>query len=377
MQTSTRHMLRCQISIQEYRGTMTIIYKKRKSHTNADGVIRWPLDNVKSNPAYYPEIVAKIPIHSMEIDRRLNFRFSELAPESGTPDSEDTDSECGILLQLLQQKYRSPELESQLEEPWLRDYKDNTSFLIDGLIYHREKQTSALTVIDRDHLSLILQEFNDCPYMGHISEDRTKERVASTAWWPKWKQELSGLINTCERWQKAKRQYGKKYALLQHIEEPKQSWETINMDWVTELVPGGKDNFNAFLFIVDTYSKIVKCLPCHKEYIAMDTAFLFWNKIISTCGFPKIIISERYPKFTSEFWTNLYDMLGTKLAFSTAYHPQTDGLSERISLEGSVHMSWNIRTMRDIPMTGLQFYQKSNWVITQARILPQGNHPLW
>ncbi|MBW0474372.1 hypothetical protein O181_014087 [Austropuccinia psidii MF-1] len=62
----------------------------------------------------------------------------------------------------------------------------------------------------------------------------------------------------------------------------------------------------------------------------MDTAFLFWNNIISKCGVPKIIISDRDPKFISEFWTNLYDMLSTNLAFSTAYHPQTDGLAERM-----------------------------------------------
>ncbi|MBW0584559.1 hypothetical protein O181_124274 [Austropuccinia psidii MF-1] len=62
----------------------------------------------------------------------------------------------------------------------------------------------------------------------------------------------------------------------------------------------------------------------------MDTALLFWNNIISACGVPKIIISDRDPKFTSAFWTNCYDMLGTKLAFSTAYHSQTDGLAERM-----------------------------------------------
>ncbi|MBW0503855.1 hypothetical protein O181_043570 [Austropuccinia psidii MF-1] len=78
--------------------------------------------------------------------------------------------QCGILFQLLQQKYRSPELESQLEDPWLRDYKDNKFFLIDGLLYNKEKNTSALTVVDRDHISLILQECHDCPYMGHIGE---------------------------------------------------------------------------------------------------------------------------------------------------------------------------------------------------------------
>ncbi|MBW0492711.1 hypothetical protein O181_032426 [Austropuccinia psidii MF-1] len=109
------------------------------------------------------------------------------------------------------------------------------------------------------------------------------------------------------------------------------------MDWVTGLVPGGKENFNACLIIVDRLSKSVRCVPCHKEDTAMDTALLFWNKIISTCGVPKIIISDADPKLTSEFWTNLYDMLGTKLAFSTAYHPDTDGLAERM-----------IQTMEDI-----------------------------
>ncbi|MBW0493904.1 hypothetical protein O181_033619 [Austropuccinia psidii MF-1] len=238
--------------------------------------------------------------------------------------------QCGILLQLLQQRYSIPELESQLVEPWLRDYKDNKLFLIDGLLCHREKHTSALTIVDRDHISLILQEFHDCPYMGHMSGDRTKERVESTDWWPKWEQELSEYINSCERCQKSNRKHGKKYRLLQHIEESKHPWETINMDWDTGLVPGGKETFNSFLIIVDRFRKSVRCLPCHKEDTAIDTALLFWNNIISTCGVPKIIISDRDSKFTSEFWTNLYDMLGTKLALFTAYHPQTDGLAERM-----------------------------------------------
>ncbi|MBW0500656.1 hypothetical protein O181_040371 [Austropuccinia psidii MF-1] len=165
MKTTNRHMLRWPISIQEYRSNMTIIYREGKSHTNAGGLSRWPLDNFKSNPSYGPEVADKIPIYFMEIDKRKNFRFSEFAPGSGTLDSEDIKSEgtettilgissselqnvlfsavmknyskykqCGILLQLLQQKYRSPELESKLEDPMLRDYKDKNNFLIYGLL---------------------------------------------------------------------------------------------------------------------------------------------------------------------------------------------------------------------------------------------------
>ncbi|MBW0515991.1 hypothetical protein O181_055706 [Austropuccinia psidii MF-1] len=135
------------------------------------------------------------------------------------------------------------------------------------------------------------------------------------------------------------------------------------MDFVTGLVPGGKENFNAFLIIVDRFSKNVRFLSCHKEDTEMDTALLFWNNRISTCGVPKIIISEREPKFTSEFWTNLYDLLGTKLAFSTAYHPQTDGLAERM-----------IQTMKDILRTfcayGMEYKDHEGYTHDWVTLLP-------
>ncbi|MBW0545345.1 hypothetical protein O181_085060 [Austropuccinia psidii MF-1] len=62
----------------------------------------------------------------------------------------------------------------------------------------------------------------------------------------------------------------------------------------------------------------------------MDTALLIWNRVISHTGLFENIISDRDPKFTSALWTNLHKLLGTKLSFSMAYHPQTDGLSERM-----------------------------------------------
>ncbi|MBW0552674.1 hypothetical protein O181_092389 [Austropuccinia psidii MF-1] len=126
--------------------------------------------------------------------------------------------------------------------------------------------------------------------MGHMTEEMTKEREAITAWWPKWEQEVSEYTNTGERFQKENRKNGKKYGLSQHIEEPKQPWETINRGWVTGLVPGGEENFNACLVIVARYSKSVRCLPFHKEDTEMDTALLFWNNIIVTCGVPKSLL---------------------------------------------------------------------------------------
>ncbi|MBW0504087.1 hypothetical protein O181_043802 [Austropuccinia psidii MF-1] len=102
------------------------------------------------------------------------------------------------------------------------------------------------------------------------------------------------------------------------------------MDWVTALPPEGDKSYNKCLVILDRYSKTPIFLPCHKGDTAMDTALLIWNRVISHTGLFKNIISDRDPKFTSALWTNLHKLLGTKLSFSTPYHPQKVGLAERM-----------------------------------------------
>ncbi|MBW0528999.1 hypothetical protein O181_068714 [Austropuccinia psidii MF-1] len=101
------------------------------------------------------------------------------------------------------------------------------------------------------------------------------------------------------------------------------------MDWVTALPPGGDRSYNACLVLVDRYIKTPMFLPCHKDDTAMDTAIMIWNKFISHTGLFQNIMSDRDPKFTSALWTNIHNLFGTKLSFSKAYHPKTDGLAGR------------------------------------------------
>ncbi|MBW0498955.1 hypothetical protein O181_038670 [Austropuccinia psidii MF-1] len=70
----------------------------------------------------------------------------------------------------------------------------------------------------------------------------------------------------------------------------------------------------------------------------MDTVLLIWNRVISHTGLFKNIISDRDPKFTSALWNSQHKLLGTKLSFSKSYHPQKDGLAERMiqTLEGII-----------------------------------------
>ncbi|MBW0563199.1 hypothetical protein O181_102914 [Austropuccinia psidii MF-1] len=114
------------------------------------------------------------------------------------------------------------------------------------------------------------------------------------------------------------------------IQEPSRPWEIVHIDWVTGLPSGGYRSYNYCLVIVDRFSKTPIFLMCHKDDTAMDTTLLIWNKVVSLTGIFTNIISDRDLKFTSALWTNLQQLFGTKLSFSTAYHPQTDGIAERM-----------------------------------------------
>ncbi|MBW0544924.1 hypothetical protein O181_084639 [Austropuccinia psidii MF-1] len=113
-----------------------------------------------------------------------------------------------------------------------------------------------------------------------------------------------------------------------HIQESRSPWEVVHMDWVTALPTCGDKIYNACLFIVDRYSKAPMFLPCHKDDTAMDTDLLLWGRGIYHTGLFYNIRSDRVPKLKYALWTNLQRFFGTKLSFSTAYHPQTNGPAE-------------------------------------------------
>ncbi|MBW0536675.1 hypothetical protein O181_076390 [Austropuccinia psidii MF-1] len=187
-----------------------------------------------------------------------------------------------------------------------------------------------MTLCSRLLINTILHECHDIIYSRNLSEDRTLEKVKNCAWWLSWRKETIEYFHTCDRCSKENRSTGKKFGLIIHIQEPKYHWEVVHMDLVTALPPSGDKSHNACLVIVDRNGKDPIFLPCHKDDTAMDTALLLWSRVISHTGLFKNSISDRDLKFTSALCTNLHRLFGTKLSFLTAYHPQTNGLAERI-----------------------------------------------
>ncbi|MBW0504514.1 hypothetical protein O181_044229 [Austropuccinia psidii MF-1] len=140
-----------------------------------------------------------------------------------------------------------------------------------------------MTLCSRLLINTILHECHDSIYSGHLSEDRTLEKVKNCAWWPSWRRETIEYCHTCDRCQKANMRTGKKFALMIHIQGPKSPWEVVHMDWVTALPPSGDKGYDDCLVIADRYRKTPIFLPCPKDDTAMDTALPLWSSVISHC----------------------------------------------------------------------------------------------
>ncbi|MBW0505574.1 hypothetical protein O181_045289 [Austropuccinia psidii MF-1] len=181
-----------------------------------------------------------------------------------------------------------------------------------------------MTVVDRSLTNLVLKECHDSPLSGNLSEDRTRERIKTFIWWTMWQKDVAEYCKTCERLQKANKSPVKRLGNMIKIQEPRKPWEIVHMGWVTFLQPGGDRSYNECLVIVDRFNKTPIFPPCHKDGAAMDTALLIWNRVISWTGIFTNFINDRDFKFTSALWTNLHQLFGKKLSFSTADHPQTD-----------------------------------------------------
>ncbi|MBW0569861.1 hypothetical protein O181_109576 [Austropuccinia psidii MF-1] len=183
MKTPNRHMLRWKFSIKEYRGNLTIVHKSGNIHKNADGLIRWALANTPNNPARVPQEEHHIEgICVTDIDKEFFNQVQE---------SYKIDKNCHILSQLLMKNFKDPSLSSKLYETWKKAYDEGRFHLLDGILYHRTKYTCVMALTERGLINTILHECHDSVAAGHLSEERTLERVKTCSWWPNWKKDVA------------------------------------------------------------------------------------------------------------------------------------------------------------------------------------------
>ncbi|GJX06852.1 putative reverse transcriptase domain-containing protein [Tanacetum coccineum] len=147
-------------------------------------------------------------------------------------------------------------------------------------------------------------------------------------WWPNMKAEIATYDSKCLTCAKVKAEHQKPSSLLQQPEIPEWKWEKITMDFVSRL-PRMPSGYDSIWVIVDQLTKSAHFLLMKKTDSIEKLTQLYLKEIVCKHGVPTSIISDRDSLFTSRFWKSLQEAMGTQLDMSTAYHPETDGQSER------------------------------------------------
>jgi hypothetical protein len=142
--------------------------------------------------------------------------------------------------------------------------------------------------------------------------------------------DVQAFVASCDSCQRNKSSNRKPYGLLRPLQIPEDTWHSVSFDLITSL-PQTASGATAIVVFVDRLSKMVHLAPCKDETGAEGLADIFLNTVFKLHGLPRELVSDRDPRFTSKLWQSLLKRLGVTQAMSSAYHPQTDGNTERVN----------------------------------------------
>lgn len=225
------------------------------------------------------------------------------------------------------------------------DPNEPYSLVDDGLL----SRASRIYVPDGENLRLdILRQHHDHQLAGHPGIKKTIQLIQRRYFWPRINKFATEYIRTCDSCIRTKATHHKPFGHLKFLPIPDRPWSSISMDFIEGLPPS--DGFDTILVVVDRLTKAAVFIECLSTDDTPTFAKLFLKFVFAKHGAPIDIVSDRGKLFVSKFWSSLCKLLGVKSNLSTAYHPETDGQTERINqiLEQYLRLYTN--------------YQQDDWV---------------
>src|SRR3954464_3607715 len=159
--------------------------------------------------------------------------------------------------------------------------------------------------------------------------EKTKESIARNFYWRGMDSNIRAYVSSCDLCQRNKTSRQTPAGLLQPLPIPEYNWQQISMDFIVQLPETTRTKKDAIVVFVDRLSKQVHLEATNTTATAPDIAKIFFDTIFRHHGLPTVIVCDRDAKFTSNFWKALFNLTNTKIAYSIAYHPQSDGQTER------------------------------------------------
>ncbi|CAI7876562.1 unnamed protein product [Closterium sp. NIES-54] len=207
---------------------------------------------------------------------------------------------------------------------------------------------------------LLLHEYHD--NRSHFGSDKTYAAISRDYYWPGLSRSVAEYVASCPTCQVNKARTTGPAGLLQPLEIPTAPWTCVSLDFITDL-PRTPTGFDSILVVIDKLSKMAHFIPTTGTVTAAETAKLFFTQVVRLHGLPSAIISDRDTRFLSNFWTALFQLLGTQIRLSTAYHPETDGQTERMNrtLEDALRSCVNsMQTDWDQHLAAVEFAYNSS-----------------
>ena len=227
----------------------------------------------------------------------------------------------------------------------------------------------------------ILRARHDSRLAGHPGVNKTLELISRDYIWVGLRRDVELYVAGCDVCQRSKPSHQRSHPQLHPLEVAKVPWRHISMDFIEPLPTA--NGFNSILVIVDRLTKWSVFVPTYTTLSARGLASLFISHIVSQHGLPDNIVSDRGTKFVSKFWRCLMSQLETALSFSTAYHPQTDGQTERVNQTVEQYLRVFTSFEQDdwdslLPMAAFHY---NNTVHSAIKVSPFfanfGYHPRW
>lgn len=175
-----------------------------------------------------------------------------------------------------------------------------------------------------------LQEQHDAPTAGHLGFRKTYQLLQRLYSWPSMRKDVENFVSTCDTCARTKARRHAPYGELKSLPVPPLPWSSVSMDLI-ERLPTTPDGFDSILVVVDRLTKMAKFIPTTTSLTAEELARLYLRHVFSKHGVPHDIVCDRGSEFTSKFWKTFTRLMGVQMNFSTAFHPQTDGQTERVN----------------------------------------------
>jgi hypothetical protein len=196
----------------------------------------------------------------------------------------------------------------------------------EGTLWFRDR----LCVPKGEARGILFDEAHNSAYSVHPGTTKMYLDLKTRYWWRGMKKEIAKYVARCDTCQQTKAGHQKPAGLLQPVPVPKRKWEKIGMDFVIGLPRTQKGNDSIWV-IIDHLTKVPHFIPVKTTFGGATLARIYLKEIVRLHGIPRKIVSDRGTQFTSKFWMSLQQAMGTKLDFSTAYHTQSDGQTERVN----------------------------------------------